>query len=169
MPITLPLWLKGMTELDRSQLTQTIIVPYVNIPAESIQSKRWKAVILALRSFKSIRDLKPRFKQILLDPNIIQSREDIIKCIPSIKDYVEQSFDYTQVTVTYDNYTIEQVIKAILPDELMKDKAVNTGSGYSLIGHVAHFNLRNEVLPYKYVIGEDSFREQYSMIEEKKS
>jgi tRNA (guanine37-N1)-methyltransferase len=61
------------------------------------------------------------------------------------------------MTITYANYTIEQVIKAIIPDDLVEDKRVNTGSGYSLIGHIAHFNLRDEVLPYKSIIGKKLF------------
>jgi tRNA (guanine37-N1)-methyltransferase len=154
MQLILPLSMKGMTELDRDQFIQIIRVPYVNIPGECIHSSKWKDILLILHSFKNVRDLEGRLKQVLFDPDIIKTKEDIIKHIPSIKEYVEQSFDFIQITITYVNYTIEQVIKAILPDDLMKDKCVNTGSGYSIIGHIAHFNLRDEVLPYKHTIGE---------------
>ena len=146
-----------MTQLDRDQFTQTITVPYVNIPVQCIQSSKWKDVLLLLSSFKNVRDLEPALKthkQVLFNPELIQTKEDLIERIPSIKDYVEQSFDFTSVTVTYNNYSIEQVIKAILPDDLRDDKRVNNGSGYSLVGHIAHFNLRDEVLPYKHIIGE---------------
>ncbi|CAF4343204.1 unnamed protein product, partial [Rotaria sp. Silwood2] len=152
MQLTLPLSIKGMIELDRDQFTQIITVPYINIPVEYIQLKQLKDILLILHSFKCVRDLEPRLKQILLDPDIIKTKEDIIKCIPSIEEYIKQSFNFIQVTITYANYTIEQIIKAILPDDLMKDKCVNNGSGYSLIGHIAHFNLRDEVLPYKHII-----------------
>jgi tRNA (guanine37-N1)-methyltransferase len=134
-----------------------ITVPYVNIPGEYIQSSKWKDILLILHSFKNVRDFQGRLKQVLFDPDLIKNKEDIIKRIPSIKEYVEQSFDFIQITITYDNYTIEQAIKAILPDDLVEDKRVNTGSGYSLIGHIAHFNLRDEVLPYKHIIGEEYF------------
>jgi tRNA (guanine37-N1)-methyltransferase len=154
MQVALPLSVKGMTQLDREQFTQILTVPYVNIPVECIQSSKWKDVLLILHSFKNVRDFELRLKQVLFNPNIIKTKEDVIQHIPSIKEYVEQSFNFTQITITYDNYTIEQVIKAILPDDLVKDKTVNTGSGYSLIGHIAHFNLRDEVLPYKHIIGE---------------
>jgi tRNA (guanine37-N1)-methyltransferase len=157
MQLTLPLSLKGMTQLDRDQFTQIITVPYVNIPGECIQSSKWKDILLILHLFKNVRDLDGRLKQVLFDPDLIKNKEDIIQRIPSIKEYVEQSFDFIQITITYINYTIEQVIKAILPDDLVEDKRVNTGSGYSLIGHIAHFNLRDEVLPYKHIIGEKYF------------
>ncbi|CAF3625152.1 unnamed protein product [Rotaria sp. Silwood1] len=154
MQLTLPLSLKGMLELDRNQFTQIITVPYIIIPVEYIQLKQLKDILLILPSFKCVRDLQSKIKQILLDPDIIKTKEDIIKCIPSIEKYIEQSFDFIQITITYTNYTIEQIIKAILPDDLVKDKCVNTGSGYSIIGHIAHFNLRDEVLPYKHIIAQ---------------
>jgi tRNA (guanine37-N1)-methyltransferase len=157
MHLILPSSLKGMTKLDRDQFSQTITVPYINIPVESIQTSKWKNSLLTLHSFKNVRDLQPiskTHKQVLFDPDVIQTKDDIIQLVPSIKTFVEESFDFTQLTITYDNYSIDQIVKAILPDDLMKDRPVNTGSGYSLIGHIAHFNLKDEVLPYKHIIGE---------------
>jgi len=148
MQLTLPLTLKGMTELDRDRFTQKITVPFVYIPGECIQSSKWKSVLLSLHAYKTVREFDGRLKQVLFDPDVIQTKADLIQRIPSIREYVEQSFDFTEVTLTYANYTIEQVIKAIIPDDLIDEKHVNTGSGYSLIGHIAHFNLRDEVLSY---------------------
>ncbi|CAF2976314.1 unnamed protein product [Rotaria sp. Silwood2] len=160
MHIELPSSLKGMTKLDRDQFTQIITVPYVNIPVECIQSSKWKNSLLTLHSFKNVRDLQPiskTHKQVLFDPDVIKTKEDIMKTVPSIKEHVEDSFDFTSITLTYANYTIDQVIKAILPDDLGKDKPINTGSGYSIIGHIAHFNLKDAVLPYKHIIGECNY------------
>ena len=146
-----------MTQLDREQFNQTIVVPSVNVPNQSIQSSKWKHSLLTLPSLKNVRDLQPiskTHKQVLFDPDVIQTKEDLIRKIPSIKEYVEQSFDFTTIEITYANYSIDQVIKAILPEDLGKDKPINTGSGYSLVGHIAHFNLKDAVLPYKHIIGE---------------
>ncbi|CAF1001180.1 unnamed protein product [Rotaria sordida] len=157
MHIKLPLSLKGMTKLDREQFTQIITVPYVNIPVECIQTSKWKNSLLTLHLFKNVRDLQPiskTHKQVLFDPDIIKTKEDIVKIVPSIEKYVEKSFDFTSITLTYANYSIDQVIKAILPDDLGKDKPINTGSGYSLVGHIAHFNLKDAVLPYKHIIAQ---------------
>ena len=157
MHLKLPESLKGTTHLDRDRFTQTITVPSVRIPVELIQTSKWKQSLLALHALKNVRDLQPvstTHKQVLFDPDVIQTRENIIELIPSIRQYVDESFAFTSVTLTYANYTIDQVVKAFLPDELSKDRAVNTGSGYSLIGHIAHFNLKDEVLPYKHLIGQ---------------
>ena len=156
MHLKLPSTLKGTTQLDRDQFTQTIMVPYINIPVECIQTSKWKDSLLSLHSFKSIRDLQPiskTHKQVLFDPDVIRSKEDLIKISPLLIKYIEESFNFTSVTLSYENYSVDQVIKAILPDDLGKDKPINTGSGYSLIGHIAHFNLKDAVLPYKHVIG----------------
>ena len=157
MHLKLPSILKGRTVLERDLFNQTVLVPSINVPNESIQATKWKKSLLNLCSFKNIRDLQPiskTHKQVLFDPDIIKTKEDLIEAIPSISKYAEESFDFTSVDITYANYSIEDVVKAILPDELGKDRLINTGSGYSLIGHIAHFNLKDEVLPYKNVIGE---------------
>jgi tRNA (guanine37-N1)-methyltransferase len=152
MALDLPSTFKGMTQLDRERFTRTVSVPCVTIPVQCIQSSKWKDTLLILTSFKCVRDLEPAtktHKQVLFNPDLVRNSDDLIQRIPSIKDHVEKSFDFTTITITYKNYSIEQVLKAIVPD----DKRVNNGSGYSLIGHIAHFNLRDEVLPYKHVIG----------------
>ncbi|UJR15578.1 hypothetical protein I4U23_002516 [Adineta vaga] len=157
MHLKLPLSVKGITNLDREQFQQTISVPYVNLPVECIQTSKWKDALLILPALKNVRDLQPiskTHKQILLDPDVIETKEDAIKMIPSITKYIEESFDFIQLTVNYENYSIEQIIKAILPDDLGKDGPINTGSGYSLIGHIAHFNLKDPVLPYKHIIAQ---------------
>lgn len=154
MQLTVPLSVKGMTTLDRDQFTQTILVPFIIIPVECIDSKRLKDILLVLHSFKNVRDLEKRLKQFFLDPDVVKTKEDVIKRMPLIEEHVEKTFDFMPLTITYENYTIEQIIKGILPDDLMQEKNVNNGSGYSLIGHIAHFNLRDEALPYKYIIGE---------------
>lgn len=159
MHLRLPATLKGLTHLNRDQFTQTIIVPAVKVPVEWIQTAKWKKALLSLPALKTVRDLEATsktHKQVLFDPDLIKSKDDLIEQIPAIRSYADESFEMTSLTITYANYSIDQVIKAILPDELAKDKPVNTGSGYSLIGHIAHFNLKDEVLPYKHVIGEFS-------------
>ena len=152
-----PLSVKGMTELDRDRFHQTVAIPYVHVPVERIQSAAWKHVLLILPSMKNVRDLQPvsrTHKQVLFDPDVIRTRDDLCRLVPTLTDCAEESFDFLTESITYRNYSIEQAIKAILPDELINEKHVNTGSGYSLIGHIAHFNLRDEVLPFKSIIGE---------------
>jgi tRNA (guanine37-N1)-methyltransferase len=55
------------------------------------------------------------------------------------------------IELIYDDFKFEDIMKAILPEDLLKDN-VNV-KGYSVIGHIAHFNLRENVLDYKKLIG----------------
>ena len=50
----------------------------------------------------------------------------------------------------YSYWTYHDIISAILPE----DEQGETPSGFSLVGHVAHLNLRDEYLKYKHLIAE---------------
>ena len=53
-----------------------------------------------------------------------------------------------KITLDYDYWSCDQVLKAILPDGLIPP------SSFELVGHIAHLNLRDEYLPYKAIIGQ---------------
>lgn len=52
-----------------------------------------------------------------------------------------------QLTVGYDLLSVEEVLKQVLPS------GVEVPSSFEQIGHIAHVNLRDEVLEYRYTIG----------------
>ena len=55
---------------------------------------------------------------------------------------------YHTLTLEYHHYTARAILSAVLPPD--------TGeipTGFEVVGHIAHFNLRKEVLPYKVLIG----------------
>lgn len=51
--------------------------------------------------------------------------------------------------ISYDNYTVDEVLRKLLPPEI-----VEIPSSFEQAGHIAHLNLRDEVLPFKYIIGQ---------------
>lgn len=51
--------------------------------------------------------------------------------------------------ITYDHYSIHDILQAVLPIEETKD----IPSSFEIVGHIAHVNLREEQLPYKELIG----------------
>lgn len=63
------------------------------------------------------------------------------------KDLVEKM----QIEVTYEDLKFEDVLKAILPDNILNENI--SAKSYSIIGHIAHFNLRDEILDFKNIIG----------------
>ncbi|KAJ2765346.1 tRNA(m(1)G37)methyltransferase, partial [Coemansia nantahalensis] len=53
-----------------------------------------------------------------------------------------------EVTVGYEFWSADEVLKAVLPDE------TQAPTSYEQIGHIAHMNLRDEYLEYKRLIGQ---------------
>ena len=54
------------------------------------------------------------------------------------------------VELPYDYWTVEQVLRAVLPAELEE----GAPSAFAMVGHLAHVNLREEYLAYRYLIGQ---------------
>ena len=52
------------------------------------------------------------------------------------------------ITLAYDHFTAEEVLRKLLP------ASIPTPSAFEHVGHVAHLNLRPEHDPYKTLIGE---------------
>ena len=81
------------------------------------------------------------------------SNEGLLAGLPEevrawIKSNGGAPFQHTLV-LGYEYLTTEQVLRALLPARITE-----VPTGFETAGHVAHLNLRDEVLPYKYLIGQ---------------
>ncbi|QRV95147.1 tRNA (guanine-N(1))-methyltransferase [Ceratobasidium sp. AG-Ba] len=54
------------------------------------------------------------------------------------------------INLDYDYWTADQILRAVLPPELGE----GSPTAFSINGHIAHMNLRDEYLPYRYLIGQ---------------
>ena len=65
----------------------------------------------------------------------------------------EQSATFCKhdITLTYKNWTKEQILRAIIPDTISDTDIV---SSFETIGHIAHLNLKESMEKYKYNIGQ---------------
>lgn len=54
----------------------------------------------------------------------------------------------SEVVLSEANYTLEELLRSVIPAEL------ELPSAYEAVGHIAHLNLRKELLPYKTAIGQ---------------
>ncbi|KAH9984412.1 Met-10+ like-protein-domain-containing protein [Russula vinacea] len=54
------------------------------------------------------------------------------------------------IELGYDYWNADEILHAILPEELLD----GSPSGFSSTGHLAHVNLNDEYLPYKHIIGQ---------------
>ena len=127
-------------------------------------SKTLKVSLLKMQRVKPIADLAtddPQYKShklFLLNPNTFRtvndfSTEDLTKLAQfdvDVKDLTQ--FD---LELGYQNWNCAETLRAVLP------KDVEGVSSYSIIGHIAHLNLKPEVMDYKHVIGENLLWAQF--------
>ncbi|KAI5716327.1 hypothetical protein M8J76_004638 [Diaphorina citri] len=88
-------------------------------------------------------------KVILLNPKVIQKFEDFgefnVKVLENAK-LTAKDFTHAEVLLTYDNFSAEDILKAILPDNVAM-------SSFTSVGHIVHCNLREELIEHKFIIG----------------
>lgn len=153
-----PIGVRGMTKLDKSQFDSIFKIPAITIPVKILRtvSKQLKPYQLKITRIAHIVELEktdPKFsshKQFLMDPHQIRSFDtlpDKIKKTLTNENVTENDFQMADLKSTYDNWKFQEVIQAIMPDD------IQGVTGFAEIGHIAHFNLREAALPYKHIIG----------------
>ena len=161
--------IKGMKEINKSLFHVKLIVPAVKIKKVDYGKARKLLKPFSLDTYVNARkyqDISPEnelsktHKYILLDPELFDfdQLEQSIKTelIEMIKQddggqKIEDLIEKIHVDLKYEDLKFEDVMKAILPDDLLNENI--TAKGYSVIGHIAHFNLREKILDYKHIIG----------------
>lgn len=111
--------------------------------------------ILRLNPIKPLRDDEqtPGAKCFLLSPKVDANEPKTWS--PILSQLVDNKLATLRpftLTLTYDDWTMHNILEAILPDIPEDEK--ETPAGFAQVGHVAHVNLRTPYLPYKYLIGE---------------
>lgn len=93
----------------------------------------------------------PTTKVILLNPEV--KPEDQSTWSKSLREGVEKEevgvIPY-ELKLDYDHWNYLEIVKSILPE----DEQGEIPQGFSMVGHVAHMNLREEYLPYKSILAE---------------
>lgn len=163
---------KGMIELDRTAFDKDIKLPVVHVYEDCITPQtlqKFKKFMLKIQGMKpvagknnnkeavnlssseenSANEVPRATKRILINPELVTGDlshfvQHEIQPEPS----VVFSVGYETVKFKYDNWTLNQIIESVLPDD--EDKV----SGFSQIGPIVHVNLRDHVLPYKKLIGQ---------------
>lgn len=136
----------------------SINYPALIVPARKISDlrKSLRHILLQRPKIKAVyglenNDLVPpgqdreRFRKLVLvdRPDIFQDSE----LQKLLQDYPDDYGRAThQVTASYEDWTVEQVLRRILPVQ-------EVPSAFEIVGHLAHMNLRDEVLPFKYLVG----------------
>ncbi|XP_066902822.1 tRNA (guanine(37)-N1)-methyltransferase [Halyomorpha halys] len=155
-----------MKILDKEKFKQTITVPCLYLPYKSIQSasKLLKRYILKLQNFlpitvvsKSVLDklvkndllFEEESKIAILDPRKVNKFSDLEDdCLRLENLGINEKFlFYTDINLGYDNWKADEILRSVIPPEF------DAVSGYSLVGHIVHLNLREHLSDYKNLIG----------------
>ncbi|XP_076281071.1 tRNA (guanine(37)-N(1))-methyltransferase isoform X1 [Lasioglossum baleicum] len=140
---------RGMTCLDRTAFESAIELPYIKFCDIKISKMKpiMKKYLLKLRKFKAIQNVDDKTIA-YLDPSLIKKFEDLSENDREQLSGLYEEFGKTELTINYDNWNANDILKAILP------KGIEVPTSYSLVGHIVHLNLRDMHLPYKTIIGQ---------------
>lgn len=142
---------KGMTELDRDKFTKEIRVPCLTVPASQNLNKlipSVKSKLLKLKHIKPIRESTDGSKLLFLNPQEVKEWADLPSDQLSVFGVYETALGSEAVDIGYENYQLKDLLKGILPEEL------EGVSSFSQVGHIVHVNLRDEMLPFKAIVGQ---------------
>ena len=123
-------------------------------------TKILKSHKIPYKNFNPIKHSKNSNENIYITKYQINEKETLIKLIEnSISDEKKKNENITyeiteeNITLTTKNFTYEQILKNFFEYE-NETNIKNFPSGFEIIGKIAHMNLKEEYLKYKYVIGE---------------
>ncbi|BGP53046.1 tRNA(m(1)G37)methyltransferase [Rhodotorula sphaerocarpa] len=127
---------RGMAHLDRSAFSQQLSLLAARLPATKTTQFMHKDAKECV--YVSIRGDSERPLSAL--------PEELLQMIKQSDGEVVQH----QVELTYDFWTADQILQAVLPEELLDESP----TAFTQVGHIAHLNLRDQYLPHRFLIGQ---------------
>ena len=123
-------------------------------------SKILKSHKIPYKNFNPVKHSKNSNENIYITKYQINEKETLIKLIEdSISEEEKKNnkitYEITEenIILTIKNFSYEEILKNFFEYE-NETNIKNFPSGFEIIGKIAHMNLRDEYLKYKYVIGE---------------
>ena len=142
---------KGMKVLERAEFNKLVSIPALKIDAKHCSRLR-KGLSRILLKQPRIKDVIPAAdskttRLVLLclhmtDLNGLKNEEK------TIIEETEAVLLEHKFPLTYEHYTADQVLSAIMP------AGAEVTTAFETIGHIAHMNLKEHQLQYKHLIGE---------------
>ncbi|GAA5940882.1 hypothetical protein JCM10213_007994 [Rhodosporidiobolus nylandii] len=150
-PTLLPPVNRGMSQLDRAAFTTHLPVLAARLPANrttKFLKDDGKDFVLRLRGLPAVvSDSSDQHRRVLLR---ITDKAELPQELLDILTQSEAELVESSVSVDYDYWTSDQVLQAILPEELLDESP----TAFTQVGHIAHLNLRDQYLPHRHIIGQ---------------
>lgn len=177
MKLTFDSRLREMKKLNRDLFKLEIDVPAIKI--RKTDFTKIKKILQAYtvetlnKKYQNLNEDDPQYlthKYLLLDPDRFDFstldksiKDELLKALngsnnsQSVDEIIDENgsklVEKKHVLLAYEDLKFDDVMKAILPEALLNENI--SAKGYSIIGHVAHFNLRDQILDYKNIIGKN--------------
>lgn len=110
-------------------------------------------VFLSTPTTDNVADRAKVSKGILLPERfktVEQAEKELTGEFKDIREKTKISFVPYTLQLKYDFWRAEEIFAALLPEELLDEIPV----GFTIVGHIAHLNVRSQYLPYKSIIGQ---------------
>ena len=142
-------------KLDKSSVSRHIDFPIFQVPSVKIKEimKIFRKFSPDLINFDNIiKYPNDEHKGIILDPSKIisideQLSEEEKQSLQKLNcEFLTSNLENINKCVTYDNYKLSTLLEWVLPKD-------NPLSGFTVVGHIVHINLKEDLNSYKYVIG----------------
>ncbi|EAU92537.2 tRNA (guanine-N(1)-)-methyltransferase [Coprinopsis cinerea okayama7 len=148
-----PAYTGSRTELDKSAFHKTLPVLAVRVRPEKV-GKFLKGDAMK----RALLDI-PKVRTVVSDPKEEGNRLVLLR-MPNEGDIPPEALELIKtesngltefnVNLDYNYWTADEILQSFLPEELRE----GAPSGFAMVGHIAHLNLNEEYLPYKYIIGQ---------------
>ena len=147
----------GMTEWQPRLFECKVKVPSVIVPSNRLAFivKQCKPVFLKVPKLNPVREVEAesgavdkRHKTVLLDPDKVTVMSDLPEPAMAYLESTGVELSTTEVSLDCSNFSPKTMLRKVL------SQTEEDVSGYSLVGHICHLNLRDSLEPFKKVIGE---------------
>uniref|UniRef100_A0A6P4E5T3 tRNA (guanine(37)-N1)-methyltransferase n=1 Tax=Drosophila rhopaloa TaxID=1041015 RepID=A0A6P4E5T3_DRORH len=144
-----PSSVRGMQELQRKEFRKSIQVPRLRVPESQVQRVMplVKKFLLKMEHMHPVRVVDTS-REILLHPTPVKDWESLPTEDLEKQEVTAENFCFAELELGYENWSANEILKSVLPTE---EEGLTS---YSRIGHIAHLNLRDHLLPYKQLIGQ---------------
>jgi tRNA (guanine37-N1)-methyltransferase len=101
----------------------------------------------------------PKVRPFAIDPDdksrrlLLFNEQDLDRLPEETQAFIKEKqlpVTTTQVEVDWEYWTVEEILSSLLPEGMSE----GTPTAFTSTGHIAHLNLRDEYLPYRYIIGQ---------------
>ncbi|KAI6220855.1 TRNA (guanine(37)-N1)-methyltransferase [Aphelenchoides fujianensis] len=150
-----PAAVRGLTEFDRELFRKTIDIPCIRVPTTKYNRVKGAKTLQQLglkgtaKLNRAVNEENPAQKFCLFDPELLAKNEaaeaEIRAAVRQVAD-LDVQLETKRVTMEYEDWDVKRCLKAVLPDGL-------EFSGHTQIGHILHVNLKENLMPYRFVLG----------------